>query len=653
MISCFPDPYPDELIYSLCARFHRRMQFPNLKVTLHELFSSSCSTATIDLPCHLGNLISKLPPNHRYSDDKLIDEHTLLPFFSQFLPHKRTIQLREDMRGSGGLKIHKTAGLMASRIPTPRWLCFCPLCIDEDRKLVGQTYWHRLHQIPGVEVCAVHNTFLESSKARRDASRNNIQFIPAEEAVRLNKVRHLDQSIGDHRVLLKIARDAAWLLNHPISNSNQTALYNRYLKLLINRGLATYTGSIHVSKLLSEFRSYYSPALLKLLHCEFTGSDQLKTNWLLRLVRRSKYAQHPLYHLLLIQFLGCTVEEFFQLPEELNPFGDGPWPCLNPAASHYRQLVITECRLNGRLRYGRPTGRFSCKCGFAYARMGPDSSLEDRFSIGRMISFGQVWETKLKEFWYDLRLSLSEIGRRLGVDPVTVRRHAVQLKLPISFNGRKTKPLNSASLLKSERTYKALQKKRRINRSEWLYVRRQNPKVTMKALRHRLSREYKWLLQNDREWLKKHSPRSRSCIRSTSSIDWRRRDAECVVAVKEAASSLKNVVGRPIQITKTAIGRAIGAVTLLQQKLHNMPLTAQVLDSLVETREQYALRRIHWATDCYRQEHILPQEWQLVQRASVYSLRGVVEIRSAIKAAIRILKLELAPEKLLSAKEAV
>jgi hypothetical protein len=29
MIGCFPDPYPDELLYSVCARFHERVQYPN------------------------------------------------------------------------------------------------------------------------------------------------------------------------------------------------------------------------------------------------------------------------------------------------------------------------------------------------------------------------------------------------------------------------------------------------------------------------------------------------------------------------------------------------------------------------------------------------------------------------------------------------
>jgi hypothetical protein len=93
---------------------------------------------------------------------------------------------------------------------------------------------------------------------------------------------------------------------------------------LIARGLATYTGSIHVKALLDEFTKHYSADLLKLLQGGFIGSVHSKTNWLLRLVRPHKHIQHPLYHLLLIQFLGSSVEEFFRLPDEHSFFGKGP-----------------------------------------------------------------------------------------------------------------------------------------------------------------------------------------------------------------------------------------------------------------------------------------------------------------------------------------
>ncbi|HEX3557918.1 MAG TPA: TnsD family Tn7-like transposition protein [Pyrinomonadaceae bacterium] len=514
----------------------------------------------------------------------------------------------------------------------------------EDKKLVGEVYWHRLHQLPGVLVCPSHNVFLEDSHARRDSARDILRFAPAEDAARILPVRPLDLSEGRHQILLRLARDAFWLLKQLGQGSDLHKLYNRYLRLLINRGLATYTGSLHVEKLLDEFERYYPTALLNLLRCEFTGADQLKTNWLLRLARPPRHAYHPLYHLLLIQFLDCTPEEFFRLPTELNFFGDGPWPCLNPAAEHFREPVIPEYKLSSRVRDGRPTANFSCGCGFAYARSGPDTSPKDKFRVGRMISFGPAWEAELERFWKDSSLSLSEVGRRLGVDTLTVRRHAARLNLPASRPAGKSKPLKRAARLKDTNGLTAHVGKRRACQVKWAFAMWQAPKTTLKALRRKLPREYAWLLQNDGEWLKAHSPCSQRSARSTSGVDWRKRDAEYAVAVRAAAANLMNKLGRPIQVTKTAIGKALGTITLLRQQLSKMPLTAQVLVRVVETREQYAIRRVRWSADLFIEEGVLPRYWQLVARANVYSLRGKPEIEAIIEAALQQLEATLLPE---------
>jgi hypothetical protein len=637
MVGYFPTPYPDEILYSLCARFSARAGYSNVKAVPEELFGTSSASATIDLPTNLGPLSAALPAGSSLKPERLINRHTLLPFFSAFLPPERVIQLEADMRDGRGQAGYMRSGVMASRVPIPGRLRFCPVCTEEDRRRFREAYWHRTHQVSGVEVCPTHGVFLEESGVSRRAGKDNFQFIVADEAARALSPRRIDSSDRDHQALLQVARDVAWLLEHPISRSELSQLHSRYLRMLIDRGLATYTGSIHVAPLLGEFTRHYSPTLLQLLHCTFTYSDQTKTNWLLKLVRPPRHAQHPLYHLLLIQFLGCTAEEFFRLSDESGPFGEGPWPCLNPAAAHYRQPVILKCRLGNRLRYGKPTGKFSCDCGFAYVRTGPDSAPEDRFHVGRILSFGQAWETELKQLWRDSSLSISEIGRRLGVDSLTVRRHATRLELSFSRSDKRLKPLARATQLKGDAVSTALEKKRRRCRSKWLSAMKSRREVTLKTLRRKLPREYAWLRQNDSEWLERHKPRRKRRYLPTASVDWKRRDAEYAAAVRAAASHLKEAPGRPVQVTRTAIGRALGAITLLRENLHKMPLTAQILAGVVETREQYAVRRVWWAAELYCREDVLPREWQLMMRANVYSLKAVSAVKCAVKSAMSML----------------
>lgn len=67
MIGCFPDPYPEELLYSVCARYSERVKYPNKNGILSELFGRKDTIAVVDLPNGLNHLISQLPPGHRYT----------------------------------------------------------------------------------------------------------------------------------------------------------------------------------------------------------------------------------------------------------------------------------------------------------------------------------------------------------------------------------------------------------------------------------------------------------------------------------------------------------------------------------------------------------------------------------------------------------
>jgi hypothetical protein len=233
------------------------------------------------------------------------------------------------------------------------------------------------------------------------------------------------------------------------------------------------------------------------------------------------------------------------------------------------------------------------------------------------------------------------MGRRLSVDPLTIRRQATRLKLSFFRPSKDLKPLTVSTQLKGRAVATAWEQRRRVCRSKWLSAMKQERTIPLKALRSKLLREYTWLKQHDYAWLEGHKPRHRSRNLSTASVDWKKRDAEYATAVRATASRLKDAPGRPVQVTRTAIGRALGAITLLGQKLHKMPLTAQILSSVLETREQCAVRRVWWAADLYLQEDVLPREWQLVMRANVYRLREVSAVECAVEGAMTILRSKL------------
>jgi len=638
MIGCFPDPYPDELLYSVCARFHERVQYPNKKNTLRELFGDEAAIAVVDLPSNLRNLASALPAGSPYTVERLITQHTLLPFFAPFLHPKQFRQLWADMEGSRGPAIHMRSGLMASVVQPPEWLRFCPECVQEDKQQFSESYWHRLHQIPGVEICPQHQVRLVDSQVRVQNPTTRHEFITAEQGIKLPKSQSYTLKYSHHNILLKIAQNAIWLLEEHISPPGLTILLKRYRELLAERDLATYSGRVRVSKLLEEFKRFYPDELLQRLQCEIDTESE--HSWLLRLVRSPKGSQHPLRHLLLIQFLDHNAESFFKLPKQFKPFGTGPWLCLNRTASHFPQPVIEECEITYSQEHGKPIGTFCCTCGFSYCRTGPDRTEEDRLRITKIRAFGSIWENTLRELWQDPTVSLRGISRQLGVDPTTVKLHAAALSLDFPRHSKRQTNQSQRKLVGSE------SKKQPVPeitlekyRSECLTARKNNPEAGRNILRKQFQRVYTWLLRHDREWLEAHLPAIQQKAPPPARVDWESRDTELAESIKLVAANLYSKVGKPTQITTAAIARELGQLALIQKHLDKLPLTAKILADLVETRETFAVRRIQWVVECYRQEGICPQRWQLVRRAG---LRPEVEllpsVQNAINEALDVLK---------------
>lgn len=308
MIAQFPNPAPDELLYSLCARYADRVRYRNVEAVNIELFGARGMSAAVDLPSHLDHLNGALPAGHRYSISRFIDEHTLFPFYEPFLPAERAKRVRKDMGSTDGSAIHKFAGVTPSNVRLPDWLRYCPTCVDDDRRDYEGPYWHRLHQVPGVEVCPIHGVFLEDSAAPARNRVNSAVYTPAEEAVASTHSRKADATDPHHAILLRIARDAAWLLSQGGLTLNQERLRGAYLSSLSAMGYAT-RETVHALKLAKAIKQFFPAASLSALQCDF---DPLKPQcWPAQIVKnlRQGKTNHPLRHLLLIQFLGVTTED--------------------------------------------------------------------------------------------------------------------------------------------------------------------------------------------------------------------------------------------------------------------------------------------------------------------------------------------------------
>jgi len=183
------------------------MQYANKHAIFQELFESKNVRTAVALPSHLERFIARLPPGYNHTVDHFIYNHTLFPYYEPFLPEERANRLRQDMYGSDGSTLYSRSGLTASTIPSIEQLRFCPLCVEEDRKQYGECYWHRIHQISGVEICPIHQIFIQDSKVYVHTLRTNNEFISAENVAEATIPSQIDRPEHKHSTPLNIEKD--------------------------------------------------------------------------------------------------------------------------------------------------------------------------------------------------------------------------------------------------------------------------------------------------------------------------------------------------------------------------------------------------------------------------------------------------------------
>lgn len=155
MLPYFPAPAPDELLYSLLARYHRHTCSVSPKATMRDLFGQAGVRATTDLPGHLEVLAQRLPASLGLGALKLAQSLTLLPYHVALRSRDAALAAFRAMASGTTTGLHLRLGLGALSARRPLALRYCPAC-HESSAVAGDRYWSRAHQLPGVLVCPLH-----------------------------------------------------------------------------------------------------------------------------------------------------------------------------------------------------------------------------------------------------------------------------------------------------------------------------------------------------------------------------------------------------------------------------------------------------------------------------------------------------------------
>ena len=575
MIHFFTDPYKDELIYSAISRYHFYNGNIDFKDTLEECFAKRTIISSLEIGSPIDVLVKNIGGN--YTSEYLIKKHTIFPYYIPFLPTKRREETIKEIKYGDCSGIYHKIGIIAGGVCSREGIYYCPICAQNEIQIKGEAYIHREHQLQGIYLCAHHGKLLRKYKIiKTDVSR--LEFIRFENE--LFDLGNEPEDTKNYEKMIKLARDAYYLLENDLMSIDKKTILKKYKNLLWEKGLTTSSNRIKQREFYDEFINFYGLDFLKVMDSSIDNDDEY--NWLRVITRDLKRTVHPVRHLLLINFLSGNIAEFFNsIKNNYNPFGKGPWPCLNKTSNHYRMDVVKDLKITDDYKTRLPIGTFSCACGFVYSRKGPDKLSDDKYKIGRIKKFGIVWENKLKAYLEERKYGLRELARLMNCDPKTI--------LKFDFILGTNMFQNNSKYIKDKEPIAEIDKLSNYKNCMLANI-ENNPAATRTQIRNMCKKEYIFIYRKDKEWLHNKLPIETKRVNKKDIVDWKKRDNELLFIIKNKYGELMNN-DEPIRVTKSGIGREVGALTTLEKNIDKLPNTEKYLNEIIETVEEFQIRR--------------------------------------------------------------
>lgn len=280
-----PRPYPDELIGSVVARGMVRSGMP-YKTFRRHLFGARPLEASYFLPTALETIarIAAVCPM------KMLWEHTVLPYVAAFKTKREAALLARRIR-------FPSAGSLASLVQSATEACdglrYCPECLNAEMDALGESYWHRAHNLPGVHVCTTHGCKLRE-----------VHWLSTGRAVQLGQPHHHTAWAECHYecsplVQMLVARRSQQLLNAGANAwPDWTSEFRRQAAV---KGYGMGDRAIATVPLAQDLSAFFTAAWLSRWNCPVTVDSNA---WPSRLLRPgTRFSSSTFRHVLLQVFL--------------------------------------------------------------------------------------------------------------------------------------------------------------------------------------------------------------------------------------------------------------------------------------------------------------------------------------------------------------
>ncbi|MEK2022980.1 TnsD family Tn7-like transposition protein [Vibrio parahaemolyticus] len=512
-----PKTLPDETFFSRIVRYlsssgELKEQSLMLLVGNRRAVIHPYLTADLDV---ISRVISE-------SKQELYWKQTLRPLFCYFLPKYREI-IKDCSIGTS--ELIRACQLSTFREHEPITLKYCPECAREDIYNSGVAYWHCTHQIPGVDACPNHGTWLMHQE--------------------LDSREHLKAYLLPPTCYVKQpCSPLAWLFSQYVerlfrSIQDCTALEEPggYKVHLTDKGFTTCSGRIKRIELMSALHSLSENILLPNNPLCITSNQDLK--YISPLINGT-YQSHPFKHLLLGFFLSQAPSSY-SVHESV-------------AALSSRKMDIKEIEkqccdllLNGSsmAQTGRDIGKSRCYV--------------------KAVALKHHIPVNLKPY----KITDSVKGKISSLAYKGVHRSSIAKQLGVSSGSVEMVISSIGGLIEWRKKCKLDSKRRRYQCQILRYF-----EIHPQSFRHNAKEECKaaffWLYSHDPDWLEQHLPEPQQ-TQHVDRVDWDERDKELSDKVKLIIESSKQSLNR------TKLDRILGAHGWLLSKIHKLPKTKEIL----------------------------------------------------------------------------
>lgn len=612
----FPEPFPNESIYSLIARYKEHYSLTSTGTIMKQLFGNAHKVQDIDFPTDLNGLSERLGKDASYSS-YLIEHHSPIPFLRPFLDNERVISVANKMISSSGIGVRKVAGFIGQSF-THQGLYFCPQCSMEHFEECGESYWQVKHQMLGYTICTKHHQLLfrvdfngnllpfqgdlfervplsnHSNSVIKKTGRNINYILPEKDTVMesYKAICNSTLSKNDFNHLIKIAKEIEWLFENQPPILGFSRLKEVYRCKLQSKGyIYANSSNLHKQKFQTDFYSYYPIDVLRILQSETPKSGI----WLDFIFSYGRNFTIPVRHILFILFLWNSLSVFFKeaaiLTKEmkekdkqrnfLSPFGTGPWYCLNPICDHYLSKSIDEIKITINYTLGISVGTFKCGCDYTYSIRADEWTSENSYlpstiKVNKVIQKGEKWLGYVHEL-YNIGYNLRDISLKLHVSEHTIRR-ALKKQTP-------NNTFKKASIAK-RKEYRALLLKMINEHPEW----------TRTNLYNELRTAYNWLYKNDRDWFENSAPPKNCNTTHGPTVDWEERDINLLNKLKRIKAEWgKLEKDKPLRLTKNVLIKRLKFMEIHSFEEGKYPRSARYLESIIEETHDFHIRKIEWA----------------------------------------------------------